>query len=152
MRPSAYIAGVFGLLCLCSCTTLLTYTPDEHATKFVHGTIKKCGEVEPDKRSELIEKCIFDSLNSGEPFYAWFWLRPIDSVPAAGLILNQNNELFITWYDSGYLWWGSIFNAAKCKSWSVYVTDSEQKILCTMPESEKAYLFNMEHFVSIEKQ
>lgn len=152
MRLMTYLTCVLSVTCLCSCSILMTQTPDEHATQFAKKEIKKCGEVEPGVKSPVVENCIFESLKNGKSFYAWYWLRPVDSVPAAGLIMNSNNELFITWYDSGYLWWGSIFNAVKCSSWSVATTDAVQKVICTLPEKEKAYLFDMEDFVSIEKQ
>lgn len=66
----------------------MTHTPDEHVTQFAKGKIKKCGDVEPGGKSAVVENCIFESLRKDEPFYAWYWLRPVDSVPASGLIMN----------------------------------------------------------------
>jgi hypothetical protein len=94
--------------------------------------------------------CIAEALRAGSPFYVWFWLNPVDSFPASGLLLNANQELFVAWYDGGYgMFRRTVFDTTKCAQWELDPA-AELKITCQIPDRQSVYLFAMESFVDID--
>jgi hypothetical protein len=143
------LLGACGCGGAAKCTFLYRNSADHVAESYLGPTARSCGNVHHGENPEKVKECIFRSLNDGNSFYAWFWLMPIDSVPAAGLLYSKNNQLTIAWYDSEYGPWGSVFIPAPCSGWSL---DSGQqaKIRCHLAPGEKAHLFDLESFVELE--
>ena len=140
------------ILLLNSCVNLTPLTPDDYATKFVDAEIKNCGKVKPDESIEKVQDCIFEGLEQNVPFYAWFWLRPKDSLPASGIILNDKSELFIAWYDS-YIHGSkrTYFSISKCNEWGIDGFGRNKKVLCKVPQNQNIYPFRMNEFTVIQK-
>jgi hypothetical protein len=152
-RVFLFVLCAFLGACGCSgavkCTFLYRNSADQVAESYLGPSARSCGNVHNGENPEKVKECIFRSLDDSKPFYAWFWLRPVDSIPAAGLLYSKNNQLTIAWYDSGYGVWGSVFKPTPCSEWSL---DSGQrtKFKCHLAPGEKAYLFDLESFVELE--
>jgi hypothetical protein len=122
---------------------------NEYANQYIgHGAIQ-CGDVQHHDNPENTENCIFKYIKENKPFYAWYWLEPIDSVPAAGILYNSNKELSIAWYDRGYSITGNTFNATKCTSWQIRTSSDKNQVICVIPKTAKVYLFGLESFLQL---
>lgn len=138
---------------LCSCGIFLNKNSDDYASQFISNTPKKCGDAHFDENSSKVENCIFSSLANTQPFYAWYWLPPVDSEAASGILFNSKKELYIGWYDDfNSTIWGNTFKTTKCNSWYIQTYSQKNKLICKLPKSTKVYLFNLESFLQIENE
>ena len=133
---------LFLVLIIGGCS-FLGRSADEHAWNLLGNNAVKCGDVEPEKTSKNVESCIFENLNSKTSFFAYYWISPVDSVPAMGIMLDQKQELYLSWFDGGYIIWPSIFKPEKCERWYVAKKSDKDKVVCVVPIGKEIYLFDL---------
>ena len=54
------------------CSLLIPHNADDLALEFIGESATSCGDVNPGEPSDDVESCIFKSLVTERPFYAWF--------------------------------------------------------------------------------
>lgn len=135
------------LLMVC-CTTAWANSPNGYAQNYIVDKAKNCGDLKYGKDATKVKTCIFEKLTNIENFYAWFWFKAGDSMPATGLIL-KDGELSIGWFDKVGKGKETYFLNHICEDWS-FDPAAEKPIQCSMKKSnKKIYLLEMDSFVEL---
>lgn len=122
---------------------------DGYAYGLVGAASTKCGSIKYTDTTSQAENCALNALKNNTPFYTWFWLRPVDSIPAIGLLLDQNRDLYMALYDSDFRLNRNTFKVEKCLSWSL--KEHEKKVVCRVKDPKKLHLFYLKSFVEVLK-